>query len=56
MKIQINLGSILLGKAFQELLTRDSETFQVLATTRYSRLISTGDDSTQDSVTFKPLS
>jgi DNA-binding NarL/FixJ family response regulator len=33
MKIQINLGSFLLGKAFQELLTRDSEAFQVLATT-----------------------
>jgi DNA-binding NarL/FixJ family response regulator len=32
MKIQINLGSLLLGKAFQELLTREPETFQVLAT------------------------
>jgi DNA-binding NarL/FixJ family response regulator len=33
MKIQINLGSLLLGKAFQELLTRETETFQVQAIT-----------------------
>jgi DNA-binding NarL/FixJ family response regulator len=32
MKIQINLGSLLLGKAFQEQLTREPETFQVMAT------------------------